>query len=60
MIDIYDHHWKLNVTVSVVDLQLISLPSASPGSPPAERVMARIKFPLLKADGDTEAHLGSW
>lgn len=46
------------VTVSAVDLQLISVPSASPGSPRAERVMTQIKIPLLKAGGDAEMQLG--
>jgi len=46
------------VMVSAVDLQLISVPSVSPGSPRAEWVMTQIKIPLSKAGGDAEAQLG--
>lgn len=46
------------VTVSTIDLQLISVPSASPGSWRAERVVTQIKIPLPKADGDAAAQLG--
>lgn len=46
------------VTVSAVDLQLISVPSASPGSMRAEQVMTQIKIPLSKAGGVAEVQLG--
>lgn len=46
------------VTTSAVDLQLISVPSASPGSPSEEQVRTQIKTPLPKAGGDAEAQLG--
>lgn len=40
------------VMVSALDLQLISVPLASPGSPHVEQVMVGIKILLPKAGGE--------